>query len=273
MRPDRRTLNDGHSIPAIGFGTNQLGEEAVASALRAGYRMLDTAWVYGNEEQVGGAIRRSGVPRDELTIVTKLPGRAHGIAAARASLQESLLRLGLDHVDLYLIHWPMPRIGRFVDAWRGLIELREAGLARSIGVANFTAAHLFRVVAETGVVPAVDQVELHPHFVQEEHRRAAAELGVQTMSWSPLGRRSGLLGDETIVAIAAEHGVTPAQVVLRWHIELGSVPIPRSADPARQRDNLDVFGFALSAEEVSRISALDSGERLWGGDPDTKEEF
>ena len=272
MIPERRYLNDGSSIPAIGFGTNQLGEEAIRSAIDAGYRLLDTAWIYGNEEAVGRAVRASGVPREELTIVTKLPGRHHGVEDARVSLQESLDRLGLERVDLYLIHWPMPRVGRYVDAWRGLLRLRDEGLAASIGVANFTPAHLDRLIEETGVAPAVNQIELHPHFPQGEARAANAARGIQTMSWSPLGRRTELMAEDAVAAIAVRHAVTPAQVIVRWHLELGSIPIPRSADPARQRENLDVFGFELAADEILCLAALEAG-RLWGGDPETKEEF
>ncbi|TQL44924.1 diketogulonate reductase-like aldo/keto reductase [Homoserinimonas aerilata] len=270
---ERRYLSDGSSIPAIGFGTNQMDTDAIASAIDVGFRMLDTAWVYGNESAVGDAIRGSGVPRDEFTVITKLPGRAHGVDEARASLTESLASLGLDHVDLYLIHWPMPRVDRYVDAWKGLIALREEGLVRSIGVSNFNPDHVLRLIEETGVAPVVDQVELHPHFIQAEQRAFAAGRGIPTMSWSPLGRRADLMADATIATIAERHGVSPAQVVVRWHIELGSVPIPRSTSAARQAENFDVFGFSLDADEVAAISRLDSGVRLWGGDPETKEEF
>jgi 2,5-diketo-D-gluconate reductase A len=265
-------LSDGRSIPAIGFGTYRVHTDAVHSAIDAGYRLIDTALNYKNEAEVGAGIRASGIPRDELFVTTKLPGRHHGYDEAMGSLAESLANLGLDYVDLYLIHWPLPRIDKFVDTWRAMIAMRDAGLTRSIGVSNFTAEHLARLIDETGVAPVVNQIELHPHFSQTQLRALDAEHGILTESWSPLGRRSELLGNEIITRIAAEQGVTPAQVVLRWHIQLGSVPIPRSADPERQRQNLDVFGFELTDAHMAEISSLQSG-RLWDGDPDTHEEF
>lgn len=270
---ERRHLSDGSSFPAIGFGTNQIDVGAIASAIDLGYRMLDTAWVYGNESDVGTAIRGSGMPRDEFTVITKLPGRAHGVDEVRVSLAESLTSLGLDYVDLYLIHWPMPRIGRYVEAWEGLIALREEGLVRSIGVSNFNPDHVLRLIEETGVAPVVDQVEMHPHFIQADQRAFASERSIRTMSWSPLGRRADLMADATVADIVRRHGASPAQVVVRWHIELGSVPIPRSTSTERQAENLDVFAFSLDVEEVAAISRLDSGVRLWGADPETKEEF
>lgn len=267
-----RLLNDGNSIPALGFGTNQMGQDAIASAIDTGYRLLDTAFVYGNEAELGRAVRESSVPREQLTIATKLPGRFHGFDEAREALSTSLEAMQLESVDLFMIHWPMPRLDKFVDTWRGLIALRDEGLTRSIGVCNFTPAHLSRLIDETGVVPAVNQVELHPHFPQAELRAFHAAHGIQTMSWSPLGRRAELMATAEVQQIAAAHGVSPAQAVLRWHLELGSIPIPRSTNPERQLENLDVFGFELTPEEVERLSALEAG-RLWGGDPDTKEEF
>jgi 2,5-diketo-D-gluconate reductase A len=265
-------LNDGRQIPVIGFGTYRVGHAETAGAIAAGYRLLDTALNYGNEAEVGRAVRESGVPRGELFVTTKLPGRHHGFAEAKASLAESLDNLGLDYVDLYLIHWPLPRQDRYLDSWKAMIELREAGLARSIGVSNFTAARLAHLVEETGVVPAVNQVELHPYFPQDELRAVHAERGIRTQSWSPLGRGSDLLESDVVTKVAAAHGVTPAQAVLRWHIQLGSIPIPRSKDATRQAQNLDVFGFELTDVEVAALSALSRG-RLWGGDPDSHEEF
>ena len=265
-------LNDGRTIPATGFGTYRVHADAVQSAIGCGYRLIDTALNYKNEAEVGEGIVASGVPREELFVTTKLPGRHHGYDEATGSLAESLGNLGLDYVDLYLIHWPIPRVDKFVETWRAMIAMRDAGLTRSIGVSNFTIAHLRRLIDETGVTPAVNQIELHPHFGQPELRAFHAEHGIVTESWSPLGRRSELLGNEIITRVAAEHGVTPAQAVLRWHIQLGSVPIPRSARPERQRENLDLFGFELTDAQLAEISSLQSG-RLWDGDPDTHEEF
>jgi 2,5-diketo-D-gluconate reductase A len=269
-------LRDGNSIPAIGLGTyglnEQAGIQAIVSGIADGYRLIDTAYNYGNEDVVGEAVRRSDVDRSDLVITTKLPGRHHGFDETIASLEESRKRLDVEWVDLYLIHWPLPRIDKYVDSWRAMIRLRERGLVRSIGVSNFTPAMLDRLERDTGVVPAVNQVELHPYFPQEELRAYHDEHDIRTESWSPLAKRSQLLQEGVITAIAAEHGVSPAQVVLRWHVELEAVPIPKSADAARRRENLDVFSFSLSNDEVEAITALSRG-RLWGGDPDTHEEF
>jgi 2,5-diketo-D-gluconate reductase A len=269
-------MNDGRTIPAIGFGTYNLrGEDGIASivsALQAGYRLLDTALNYNNEVEVGEAIRRSGINRDEIMVTTKLPGRHHGFDETLASLEESRGHLGLDYVDLYLIHWPLPRIGKYVDTWRAMIQLREQGLVRSIGVSNFTPEYLSRLIDETGVAPAVNQIELHPRFPQQAMRQANLSHGIVTESWSPLARQHPVDTEPVIVEIAAEHEVTPAQVVLRWHVQLGAVPVPKSASPRRQAENLDVFGFRLTDAEITAISSLESG-RLWGGDPETNEEF
>lgn len=271
-------LNDGRTIPALGFGTYPLrGGEAVSavlSAIEAGYRLIDAAVNYGNEEEVGKAVREAGVPREALFVTSKLPGRHHAYADAIASTEESLERMGLDYLDLHLIHWPNPSVGKYGEAWRALVELRERGLVRSVGVSNFTRAHLERVTDETGVTPAVNQVEMHPYFPQDGMRAAHEELGIRTEAWSPLGKRAAPY-DEPVVAAAAERlGVTPAQVVLRWHVQLGSIPIPKSGTPSRQRENLDVFSFELTDEEVAAISALGRADgRLFGGDPDTHEEM
>jgi 2,5-diketo-D-gluconate reductase A len=276
------TLNDGNQIPAIGLGTYKLegdaGTTALTTAIESGYRLLDTALNYGNEREVGGAVRAAAqlenpVGRDELFITTKLPGRHHGYDEALASAEESLANLGLDAVDLYLIHWPLPKVDRFVDTWRAMIELRERGLARSIGVSNFTRAHLERLVAETGVTPAVNQVELHPLFSQADLRGFHTEHGIVTQSWSPLGSRHADIASSPIIEeIAGELGVTPTQVVLRWHVQLGAIPLPKSGDRERQRENLDVFGFELTAAHLDAIGTLQRG-RLWDGDPETHEEF
>ena len=269
-------LRDGNSIPAIGLGTygldDQAGIDAITTAIADGYRLIDTAYNYGNEEAVGEAIRRTDVDRSDLVITTKLPGRHHGFDETLASFEQSRKKLDLDWVDLYLIHWPLPRVDKYVDSWRAMISLREKGLVRSIGVSNFTADMIARLIDETSVVPVVNQVELHPYFPQEALRAFHDEHDIRTESWSPLAKRSDLMQESVIVELAAAHGVTPAQLVLRWHVELGAVPIPKSSDAARRRANLDVFGFALASEEVDAISALSRG-RLWGGDPDTHEEF
>ena len=269
-------LNDGAAIPRLGFGTYRLtgedGMRAIRSALESGYRLLDTAARYGNEAEVGEAIRSSGVDPAAVVVTTKLPGRDHGYEATLVSARESLRRLGRESIDLYLIHWPLPRVDRYVDSWRAMIDLRDQGLVRSIGVSNFTPAMLTRLIEETGVAPAVNQVELHPYFPQRALREFHVATGIQTESWSPLARRTDLLAEPAVVRIARAHGVSPTRAVLRWHIELGSIPIPKSAHPARQRENADVFGFALSAEEVQDLAALERG-RIWGGDPVTHEEF
>ncbi|MFT2750546.1 aldo/keto reductase [Clavibacter sp. Sh2036] len=269
-------LSDGNRIPAIGLGTYGLNDDAgadlVSGAIGAGYRLLDTALNYGNEAAVGEGMRRSGVPREELFLTTKLPGRHHGYEETLASFEQSRATLGVDHVDLYLIHWPNPSVDRYVDSWRAFVELKERGLVRSTGVSNFTPAHLQRLEDETGVLPVVNQVELHPTFTQADLRAEHARRGIVTESWSPFGTREQLMRDPHVVAAAEAHGVTPAQAVLRWHIQSGALPIPRSTDPERQRTNLDVFGFELSEEEV-RLIGSGPQSRLWDGDPDTHEEM
>ena len=271
-------LNDGTSLPAIGFGTYPLrgedGTAAMVSALEAGYRMLDTAVNYENESEVGEAVRRSGLPRDEIVIASKIPGRHHAYDDAIASVRASLERLGVERTDLHLIHWPNPSQGRYVEAWRALVRLQQDGLVRSIGVSNFTEEHLARIIDDTGVTPAVNQVELHPRFPQAGMREVHERLGIRTEAWSPMGKRRAPLEETAVTAAAEAHDVTPGQVILRWHVQLGSLPIPKSADPQRQAQNLDVFGFELTPAEVDAISGLaeDDG-RLFGGDPDTHEEM
>ncbi|MFE0509889.1 aldo/keto reductase [Streptomyces sp. NPDC058964] len=268
-------LNDGTTVPAIGLGTWPMNdaeaEQAVRHALRLGYRLVDTAAGYGNEAGVGRGIVTAGVPREEVVVTTKLPGRHHGYEETLASFGQSRRRLGLEYVDLYLIHWPLPRVGKYVDSWRAMIKLREDGLVRSIGVSNFTPEHIGRLEADTGVLPSVNQVELHPLFPQDALRAFHADKGILTESWSPLGRDSLLLDDPTVVATAEALGVTPAQVVLRWHVQLGAVPIPKSADPARQRENLDVFGFEPGPAQMAAVP--DRAHRRLGGDPEVHEEF
>jgi len=271
-------LNDGNTLPAIGFGTYPLkGEEGVTAmvqAIEAGYRLLDTAVNYENETEVGEAIRRSGLPRSEMQVTSKLPGRHHGYADAVASVRGSLDRLGLDYLDLHLIHWPNPSVGKYVEAWRALVDLREHGLIRSIGVSNFTEAHLGHIIDETGVTPVVNQVELHPRFPQEEMRTVHERLDIRTEAWSPMGKRNAPLDEPAVTRAADRAGVTPGQVILRWHVQLGSLPIPKSGNPERQRQNLDIFGFELTSEELEEISGLaDPRGRLFGGDPDSHEEM
>ncbi len=273
--PPTHRLNDGQPLPGIGFGTyphhGDDSQVTTAHALEAGYRLLDTALSYGNEAAVGRAVRASGLDRDEIVITTKVPGRHHGYDEAIGSLRESLDNLGLDRVELLLIHWPLPRIDRYVDTWRALIELREQGLTRSIGVSNFTEQHLRRIIDETGVVPAVNQIEMHPYFPQPQLRALHAELGIVTEAWSPIGR-GGLLAEPAVAEIADAQGVSPAQAVLRWHLQLGTVPIPMSANAARQRENLDVAGFTLTDEQLATLSGLEKG-RIKDQDPDVYEEF
>ena len=266
-------LNDGRTMPVLGFGTYSIGDpDLFTEAIEAGYRLLDTATRYENETEVGRGIAQSSVPRDELFVTTKLPGDAHGTDGPRRELEASLERLGLDHVDLYLIHWPLPRINKFVETWRALIELRDAGLATSIGVSNFLPEHLDRLVAETGVVPAVNQVELHPYFPQADQRAADEAIGTITQSWTPLGRKSDLLEQPVLAEIGARHDLSPGQVVLRWHTQIGAAPIPKSATPERFRSNLDIFGVELDGDDLQLMAGLDTGRRI-GGDPRTHEEF
>ncbi len=271
-------LNDGRHIPVIGFGTYPLtGEEGVAaisSAIERGYRLLDTAVNYENEKEVGEAIRRTGIARHDLFVTSKLPGRHHGYDDAVASVHTSLEQLGLDYLDLELIHWPNPSVDTYAEAWRALVDLREEGLVRSIGVSNFTEQHLERVIEESAVVPAVNQVELHPRFPQGAMRAVHERLGIRTEAWSPMGKRSAPFEEKAVEDAAMRLGVTPGQVILRWHLQLGSLPIPKSADPTRQCENLNIFEIELTEHEMAEISKLaeDDG-RLFGGDPETHEEM
>ena len=270
------TLNDGAWFPELGLGTYDLrGEEGIAAivaAIDSGYRLLDTAVNYENEREVGEAVRRSDVDRGKVLVASKIPGRHHGRQEAVDSIKGSLDRLGLDRIDLQLIHWPNPSVGKYVDTWRGLIEARELGLVRSIGVSNFTEDQLTELIEVTGVVPSVNQVELHPYFPQAQLRAFHAMHGIRTESWSPLAKRSELLTEQILTELATVHDVTPTQVVLRWHTQIGSTPIPKSADADRQRENADVFGFTLTDDQLAAISALERG-RLWDGDPNTHEEM
>ena len=266
------TLNNGVRMPQLGFGVFQVPPEqteaVVSTALEVGYRSIDTAAAYHNEEGVGRAIASSGLARDAVFVTTKLWNAHHGYDRALRAFDASAQRLGLETVDLYLIHWPVPAMDRYVETWKALEKLAADGRARAIGVSNFGVEHLRRLVAETGTVPAVNQVELHPYFQQTDLRAEHAEHGIATEAWSPLGQGGALLSDATITRLADRHGMTPAQVVLRWHLQLGNIVIPKSANPARMRQNLDVFGFELSAEDLSAIADLETGKRM-GPDPAT----
>jgi len=271
-------LNDNLRIPAIGLGTYKLngadGADAIQNGIRLGYRLLDSAFNYENEGAVGEAVRRCGVPREELFVTSKLPGRHHAYQQAIRTIEESLFRAGLAYYDLYLIHWPNPRADLYVEAWQAFIEAKKRGLLRSIGVCNFLPAHIARLEKETGVKPSVNQIELHPYFNQEELRRWHAANGVATESWSPLGRGNSALREPAIEAIAAGHKKSATQVILRWHIQLGAIPIPKASSPAHQQENLDVFDFSLSDEEMRAIAALTRADgRTNGQDPATYEEF
>ena len=258
------------AIPQFGLGVFQVPPEQtvenVTLAIETGYRHIDTAKGYDNEAEVGQAVKASGVPREELFITTKCSNDDHGYDEATRALEASLERLGMDYVDLYLIHWPIPRQDRYVETWRAFIDAQKAGLARAIGVSNFQPAHLARIIDETGVTPAVNQIELHPYLTQPELRREHAERGIVTESWSPLAQ--GLvLDDPVITSIAEAHGKSPGQVVLRWHIQLGLVVFPKSVTPERVRENIDIFDFELTPDEMGQIEALDQGRRT-GPDPD-----
>lgn len=272
------TLNDGNTIPVVGFGTYKLngreGAAAIAAAIDSGYRLLDSAFNYENEGALGEAIRRAGVPREDLRVTSKLAGRHHRFDEAIATVEESLYRAQLDYYDLYLIHWPNPSQGLYVEAWRALIEAHRRGLARSIGVCNFLPAHLQRIMTETGVAPAVNQIELHPYFPQAEQRAFHKAHGIITESWSPLGRANDLLRDPLIKTIAGQHGRSIAQVILRWHFQLGAVALPKAASPQRQLENLALFDFELTPEEMSSIATLARPDgRTFNQDPDNYEEF
>jgi diketogulonate reductase-like aldo/keto reductase len=264
-------LRDGARIPQLGFGVFLVPPaetaQAVSLALEAGYRHIDTAAQYANESGVGQAIRASAIPRSEVFVTTKCPNPDHGYEQARAACESSLERLDLGPIDLYLIHWPVPSRDLYVETWRAFIDLQAEGLVRSIGVSNFQPAHLERLIAETGVTPVVNQVELHPRLQQRELRRLHAQLGIGTEAWSPLARGE-LLDDPVVVAIAQRHGRTPAQTLIRWHLQIGNIVIPKSVTPGRIVENFDVFGFELTADEIDAIDALDRGERI-GPDPDT----
>jgi diketogulonate reductase-like aldo/keto reductase len=264
-------LNDGVEIPQLGFGVFQVPPEDTAEvttkALAAGYRHIDTAAAYQNEAGVGQAFRASGLDRDEVFITTKCFNDDHGYENAKQAFKNSLDRLELEFVDLYLIHWPVPSQDKYVETWRAFIDLQKEGVVRSIGVSNFQPAHLRRIVDETGVTPSVNQIELHPRFQQAGLRREHADREIVTEAWSPLAQGQ-VLDEQVLEEIASEHDKTTGQVVLRWHIQLGNVVFPKSVTPERIEENFDIFDFHLSDDEMAAIEALDAGERI-GPDPDT----
>lgn len=264
-------LHDGNAIPQLGYGVWQVENdsvaEAVKTAIETGYRLIDTAAIYGNEAGVGEGIRASGIDRRDLFVTTKLWNDRHGYDETLAAFDESMERLGLDYLDLYLIHWPAPKIGLYVKSWEALIRLRDEGRVKSIGVSNFNIGHLQRLLDETGVLPVVNQIELNPRFQQPELRQYHAEHNIVTESWSPLGH--GLLWDNPILnAIANKHGRSLAQVVLRWHIQLGNVVIPKSVTPSRIRENFTIFDFSLDADDMAQIATLHDENARHGPDPE-----
>lgn len=276
MSIPRITLNDGTSIPQFGLGVWQVPaadtERVVSDALEIGYRHIDTAQMYGNEEGVGAAIAASGLARSDVYVTTKLNNNRHEKAAAKESLRVSLDKLGLDQVDLFLIHWPLPTQygGDFVSTWETLLELRDSGLTKSVGVSNFQPDHLDLVVDKTGIVPAVNQIEVHPYFANEAARAATARHGAHVEAWSPLGQGGGELDDPAVTKIAEQHGKLPAQVLLRWAIDRGDIVFPKSVRKERLAENFDVFDFALTDDEITTLAALDKGETgRQGPNPDT----
>ncbi|HSK06596.1 MAG TPA: aldo/keto reductase [Acidimicrobiia bacterium] len=262
-RPGYLTLANGVAIPPIGYGTWPIGdrevETMVRAAIEAGYRLIDTAELYGNEPGVGRGIRASGVDRSEVMVTTKLSQRSHGRFEARKAFEASASRLGLDYIDLFLIHWPNPDLDRYVDAWRGLIDLLEQGKVRAIGVSNFMPSHLQRLIDETGVVPHLNQIQLNPWVTRVAEREFHSAHHIVTESWSPIGKGGGLLADPVIAGLAARRSRSPAQIVIRWHLQLGLVPIPKTADRRRLLENIDVFDFTLADEEIKLLSTLDRG--------------
>ncbi|MCB5908954.1 aldo/keto reductase [Streptomyces pinistramenti] len=265
------TLNNGVTIPQLGFGVFQVDDDkataAVLAALEAGYRSIDTAAIYANEPGVGRALATSGIPRDDLFLTTKLWNDDQGYDSTLTAFDASLARLGLDYVDMYLIHWPTPARDRYLDTWRAIEKLHADGRIRTIGVSNFQPEHLQRLLENTDITPAVNQIELHPYLQQERLRAFHGEHGIATEAWSPLAQ-GALLQNPVLTSLAERHGKSPAQVVLRWHLQLGNIVIPKSVTPARIRENIDVFGFSLADDEMAALAGLDRGERI-GPDPDT----
>lgn len=267
-----RKANDGLELPATGFGTYKVnglaGVDAIKSAIHQGYRLIDSAFNYENEGVVGRAIRESGVSREDIIVTSKLPGRHHAHDEALLTIEESVCRMGLDYIDLYLIHWPNPSQGQFVEAWEALVEARERGLVKHIGVSNFLPGHIDLLIRDTGVTPAVNQVELHPYFQQREQLAYDNAHGIITEAWSPLGRANQMLRDPDLKRIAAKHGISVVQAILRWHLQYGDVAIPKSLNPERQRQNLDLTAFELDDQDMADIAAMDNPEgHTFGPEP------
>jgi 2,5-diketo-D-gluconate reductase A len=264
------TLNNGVTMPQLGFGVFQVPDDeahaAVTSALDAGYRSIDTAALYENEKGTGRAIADYGLAREDVFVTTKLWNTEQGRDTALRAFDASLDRLGMDYVDLYLIHWPVPSRDKYVETWQAFEEILASGRARAIGVSNFLPEHLDRLAAETSVVPALNQIELHPRLQQSELRAYDAEHGIATEAWSPLGRGNGVLDDEIVTALARKYDRSPAQIVLRWHLQLGNVVIPKSVTPSRIRENIAVFDFEVAADHMPALAGLETGERV-GPDP------
>jgi len=272
------TLNDGLTLPVIGLGTYKLkgndGVKSIQSAMDIGYRLIDSAYNYENEGTVGEAVRRSSVPREELRITSKLPGRYQMYNKAITTIEESLYRAHLDYYDLYLIHWPNPKQDQYVEAWQALIDAKEKGLIRSIGVCNFLPEHMERLEKETGVKPSVNQIELHPYFNQANQRNWHEEHEIKIESWSPLARANEILHNDTFQMLANQHNKTISQIILRWHYQLGAISIPKSASPTRQLENISIFDFTLDETEMSLISGLTRPNgRINNQDPAIYEEF
>ncbi|ERG65729.1 MAG: aldo/keto reductase [Exiguobacterium chiriqhucha] len=271
-------LHDGYEIPAIGLGTVYLrgepGVDAITSAIRNGYRLIDSAIRYDNEGAVGEAVRQSGIPREQLFLTSKLRAQYFNYDDALEMIRESLYRANLDYWDLFLLHWPNPKQDKYVEAWRALIQAKENGWIRSIGVSNFMPEHLDRLIEETGETPVINQIELHPYFSQVEQRQADKERGIITEAWSPLSRARTVTHDETIAELARQKGKTVSQVILRWHVQLGVIPLPRSSSELHQKENLDVFNFELTEDEMETLNALTKPDgRIDNQDPREYEEY
>lgn len=271
-------LNDGHVLPQIGLGTYQVrglqGVDVILSAIQMGYRLIDTSTNYDSEGAVGEAIRRSGIPRSEFYVTSKLPGQYHHREDALKMIEESLLRMGLDYLDLYLIHWPLPKRDNYVEAWTALVEAQKRGLIRSIGVSNFEAEHLDRIIDATGVVPAVNQNEIHPYWIQENLLKDNQKRGILTEAWSPLGRGSQSLKEDVVATLANKYHKNVGQIILRWHIQRGILPIPKAGTLNHLHENIKLWDFELTQDEVTAINRLTQPDgRVDNQDPNTYEEF
>lgn len=278
MYVPKMILHDGLDLPAIGFGTSKLigsqGSHVIKDAIDVGYRLIDTAYNYENEGAVGEAVRRSALPRGDISITSKLPGRYQDYHQAVSTIQESLYRANLDYFDLYLIHWPNPIQDNYVEAWQALIEAKKWGLVRSIGVCNFLPEHIERLKKETGVQPSLNQIELHPLFNQNNQRNWHKENNIQTQSWSPLARANAIFEHEVLHEIANRHKKSVSQITLRWHYQLGTIPIPKSTSKKRQQENIDIFNFSLSDRELNKVNELTEIDgRIQNQDPAVYEEF